>query len=63
MLTVFKLARIESNLKALEVARKSGLNPSRLSLIENGWVAPTPAEIQKLRKAIPNLGEVKSKSD
>ncbi len=56
MVTIFKLARVQSNLKALEVARKSGLAPSRLSLIENGWVDPTPREIAKLRKAIPNLG-------
>ncbi len=59
MATIFKLRRIESNLKALEVARKTGLPPSRLSLIENGWVNPTSAEIEKLRKAIPNLDEVK----
>ena len=58
MPTVFKLERIKSNLKALEVARKSGLNVSRLSLIENGWAEPRPDEIEKLRRVLPGLGKV-----
>jgi predicted transcriptional regulator len=57
MPTIFKLARIQSNMKALEVARKADIYYSRLSLIENGWVTPTAAEIEKLKRVIPKLKE------
>ncbi len=58
MTTIFKLERVKSNLKALEVARKAGLNPTRLSLIENGWASPRPEELEKLRRILPNIGKI-----
>jgi transcriptional regulator with XRE-family HTH domain len=59
MATIFKLERIKANLKGLEVARKAGLSTSRLSLIENGWVEPTPVEIEKLRRVLPSLNIIR----
>lgn len=60
MATIFKLERIKANLKALEVARKTGLTTSRLSLIENGWADPTPVEIEKLKRVLPKLGKIET---
>jgi len=44
-------------LKQLEVAAESGINRSRLSLIENGWIDPTPQEIAQIQSAIQRLAE------
>jgi transcriptional regulator with XRE-family HTH domain len=52
MATNWKLERVRQNLKALEVARKAGLHPSKLSLIENGWVEPTAVEVEKLKRVL-----------
>jgi len=42
-------------LKQLEVAAESGINRSRLSLIENGWIDPTPQELAQIQSAIQRL--------
>jgi transcriptional regulator with XRE-family HTH domain len=44
-------------LKQLEVAAESGINRSRLSLIENGWIEPKPKELALIQSAIQRLAE------
>lgn len=47
-----KLARIKINLKQLELSRRTGLSPKRLSQIENGWVEPNDKEIALIVEAL-----------
>ena len=52
MITDLKLERIRIGLKQVELARLTGIDRSRLSMIENSWIAPKAEEIQKIKKAI-----------
>lgn len=47
-LITIKKAMLDRGLSCMETARMIGLNPSRFSLILNGWVEPT----DKFRKRI-----------
>lgn len=47
-----KIARIRQGRKQLEVARQTGINPTRFSKIENGWAEPRPEEIAVIRAAL-----------
>lgn len=47
-LTKYKLLRLELGRLQLDVARAAGISTPRLSLIENGHVAPRPDEVAKL---------------
>jgi transcriptional regulator with XRE-family HTH domain len=47
-----KLARIERGMKQLELSRLSGINPTRLSKIENGWVEVRPEELSALQQVL-----------
>ena len=47
-----KLARTSKRIRQLELARRTGIPPSRLSLIENDWAKPRPEEVAALRKAL-----------
>lgn len=47
-----KLARIKSGVKQLELSRRTGLSPKRLSLIENNWVEPSDKEMALIAAAI-----------
>lgn len=46
------LERIVADVKQYEVARRAGLSLSRLSRLENGVIAITPAEAERIRAAI-----------
>jgi hypothetical protein len=55
--------RKAARLRAVEVAVTAGIQPSRLSLVEN-WLEPRPGEAARIRAAIERLsrnnGEPKS---
>jgi transcriptional regulator with XRE-family HTH domain len=57
-----KIARIRHGCKQLEVARQTGINPTRLSKIENGWMEPRPEEVAAICAAL-NLDEQPNGSD
>lgn len=52
MMSYLKLKRIKAGLKQVEVAKITGIDRSRLSLIENSWVDPKPEEVQKIKAVI-----------
>lgn len=52
MLTDLKLQRIKAGLKQVEVAKITGIDRARLSLIENSWVDPKPEEVQRIKAVI-----------
>jgi transcriptional regulator with XRE-family HTH domain len=47
-----KIARIKQVRKQLEVARQTGIHPTRLSKIENGWEQPRDSEILAILAAL-----------
>ncbi len=47
-----RLRRVERGERAVEVAMRAALHPSRLSVIENGWVSPRPDELKRLARAL-----------
>ena len=49
-----KLGRTLDGLKAVDVAKKTGIDRAVLSLFECGWREPTPAQLAKIKKAIPS---------
>ena len=57
MITDLKLERIRIGLKQVELARLTGIDRSRLSMIENSWIDPKPEEIQKIKKVIYGKSE------
>jgi transcriptional regulator with XRE-family HTH domain len=52
MVTDLKLQRMKAGLKQLEVAKFTGIDRSRLSLIENSWIEPKPEELQKINAVL-----------
>jgi transcriptional regulator with XRE-family HTH domain len=42
--------RRRKNLNQYDIKVLTGINPGRLSLIENRYIAPTPSELTKLAK-------------
>ena len=54
---VFKVARVLSGKKQCEVAREARIPFSALSMIENGWLIPKPAQLKRLKKVLPRLEE------
>jgi transcriptional regulator with XRE-family HTH domain len=51
-LTRYKLRRLESGTLQVVLAQKVGIDRSRLSGIENGYVTPTPDEVQRIARAL-----------
>jgi transcriptional regulator with XRE-family HTH domain len=47
-----QLARLEKGIKQIALAAETGIQRSRLSMIENGWVTPNDDEQAALRKAL-----------
>lgn len=47
-----KEARFHAGLSQYDIALKTGIPQSKLSLIENGYVKPLPREKKKLAKAL-----------
>lgn len=56
MVTDLKLQRIKAGLKQIEIAKITGIDRSRLSLIENSWIEAKPGELQKIKAAIHAKG-------
>ena len=46
--TNLKRCRLERGILQVELAQRTAIERSRLSLIENGHVAPTPAELERI---------------
>lgn len=55
MLTDLKRCRLEAGLRQLEICAITGIQPSRLSLLENGWLAVPPELERRIREAIELL--------
>jgi transcriptional regulator with XRE-family HTH domain len=49
---MIKLYRIHQGLTQIDLARKSGIAASKLSLIECGHINPSPEEIQRIATAL-----------
>jgi len=43
-----KLTRIAKRIKQIDLAQRTGINRSRLSLIENDWTAPSQQELDQI---------------
>jgi predicted transcriptional regulator len=50
-----KKLRESLSLKQIAVAKAACISQSRLSLIENGWVDPSPDELARIEAAIKSL--------
>ena len=59
MTNEFRLARIFSGKKQIEVSRETGIPVSILSQLEMGWRNPTPGQLEKLRTVFPQLGKLR----
>jgi predicted transcriptional regulator len=59
MVTNLKLQRIRAGLKQLDVFKMTGIDRSRLSLIENGWIDPKPEELRKINRVLSDHGKDK----
>ena len=53
MFTNLKQERMKLELKQIQVSKMIGMDNTRYSLIENGWVDPRPDEVKKIKKVIP----------
>ncbi len=51
-LTNYKLRRLERNTLQVVLAQATGIDRSRLSQIENGYVEPTADEVRRLARAL-----------
>lgn len=54
-----KLKRIENSIRALDVSRATGIHPSTLSLIENGWKKASPETEKQIAEAIEQLSSLR----
>jgi transcriptional regulator with XRE-family HTH domain len=52
-----KIRTSERNITQFGLSLRSGVHPSRLSLIENGLTLPTRNEIERISEALNMLGE------
>ena len=58
IVTRLKAARLERGRLQVDIATAAGVNQGRLSLMENGWVRPTPRQLRRIATALgvePNL--------
>ncbi len=49
-----KLARILDGMKAVDVARRTKIDRTIISLFENGWREPTAEQLERIRKVLPS---------
>ena len=47
-----KMARMSKGISQLQLSELTGINNSKLSMLENGWRQPTPFEIQKIERVL-----------
>lgn len=52
MFNKVKEVRTRMGLKQLALARKTGIDRSILSLIENGWKRPSPDQAERIRTVL-----------
>lgn len=52
---VLRKRREELGLRQVEVAKESGINPSRMSMIENTWIMPRFDEVDRIKAAMERL--------
>ncbi len=57
MVMDWKLERIKRGLRQIELARLAGIDRSRLSMIENGWLDAKAEELKKIRRVIAGYGK------
>lgn len=60
MVNRFRLARMREGKKQIELAKQIRIHYSILSQIECGWRIPTPRQLKKLMKALPELKEAEA---
>ena len=53
--SILKQRRKELGLRQVEVGKETGINISRLSLIENTWVRPRRQEVHRIEAALERL--------
>lgn len=58
MMNRFRLARMRQGKKQIELAKQIGIHPTIISQFECGWKIPTPRQLKKLEKALPELKEI-----
>ena len=56
MMKDLKLERIKAGLKQVEIAKITGIDRSRLSLI-NCWIEPRPQELEKIKQVLSDHGK------
>ena len=49
--------RLRLRLKAIEVAKLAGIDSSRLSKIEHGWIIPREEEVERIKKVISSFAK------
>ena len=59
----FRLARMREGKKQCEIAKRARINVAIISQIECGWRIPTPRQLKKLVKALPELKEVVAQNE
>ena len=52
MVTSLKIERAKKGTKAIWIAKITGIHPSRLSRIENGWIEPRKDEREAIARAL-----------
>ena len=52
-----RIRAIEKKISQFELSRKSGVHPSRISLLENGIAAPSENEMRRIAEALEMLPE------
>ncbi len=63
-LTPLKILRMNLGLRQLDIARGTGIHPSRLSLIENELVLPSERESELIQRFLAQAAEtIKSVGD
>jgi transcriptional regulator with XRE-family HTH domain len=52
LVTLLKIERTKRGIKSIWIAKATGIHPSRLSRIENGWDEPRKEEYEAIAKAL-----------
>ena len=55
-----KTKRVAAGISGSVLCAKAGISRSRLSLIERGYVSPSPEELQRVLKSLDELIQAKS---
>lgn len=54
----FKAARVLLGKSQLQLAAETRMHVTLISQLENGWRNPTQDQIERLKKALPNLDQI-----